>query len=237
MKARRRSGRLGPTRASIPSANAVSVDIAAPQPCAEGVAGVGGEVDGDWHHHAAEAGQHRAAPPAAARAARPCRTHGGLRARRRRRRTSSARCSPSRAGPATAGAADADRQLRVPQRVVAKTRRRSPRPAPPSVMASRTAALPVSVRRNMRSGVWRFRAHAVRPERRGWPAGYRSCRNCRRSRGISPPDPGGKARRRRAPLAGPGYRRICRTAAGGDPTRHVEGENAVRMMSWGRRAG
>src|SRR5438067_8523548 len=30
--------------------------------------------------------------------------------------------------------------------------------------ASRTAAPPVSVRRNSRSGVWRLRAHAVRPE-------------------------------------------------------------------------
>ena len=33
-----------------------------------------------------------------------------------------------------------------------------------TVAASRTAALPVSVRRNCRSGVCRFRAHAVRPE-------------------------------------------------------------------------
>src|SRR6266545_1561388 len=33
-----------------------------------------------------------------------------------------------------------------------------------SVAASRTAEPPVSVRRNSRSGVWRLRAHAVRPE-------------------------------------------------------------------------
>jgi hypothetical protein len=35
MNARRRSGKRGPTSASMPSANAVSVDIAVPQPCAE----------------------------------------------------------------------------------------------------------------------------------------------------------------------------------------------------------
>ncbi len=33
-----------------------------------------------------------------------------------------------------------------------------------TVAASRTAALPVSVRRKARSGVSRLRAHAVRPE-------------------------------------------------------------------------
>jgi hypothetical protein len=33
-----------------------------------------------------------------------------------------------------------------------------------TVARSRTAALPVSVRRKLRSGVSRFRAHAVRPE-------------------------------------------------------------------------
>ena len=36
MNARSRSGNRGPTSASIPSANAVSVDIATPQPCADG---------------------------------------------------------------------------------------------------------------------------------------------------------------------------------------------------------
>ena len=35
MNARSRSGKRGPTSASIPSANAVSVDIATPQPCAD----------------------------------------------------------------------------------------------------------------------------------------------------------------------------------------------------------
>ena len=33
-----------------------------------------------------------------------------------------------------------------------------------TAIASSTTALPVSVRRNVRSGVCRFRAHAVRPE-------------------------------------------------------------------------
>jgi hypothetical protein len=42
-----------------------------------------------------------------------------------------------------------------------------------SAMASRTAALPVWVRRNTRSGVWRFRAHAVRPAK-GGAAGWDS---------------------------------------------------------------
>ena len=37
--------------------------------------------------------------------------------------------------------------------------------------ASRTAAPPVSVRRNSRSGVWMLRAHAVRPENPARPAG------------------------------------------------------------------
>ena len=36
MNARSRSGKRGPTSASMPSANAVSVDIATPQPCADG---------------------------------------------------------------------------------------------------------------------------------------------------------------------------------------------------------
>jgi hypothetical protein len=35
MNARSRTGKRGPTSASIPSANAVSVDMATPQPCAE----------------------------------------------------------------------------------------------------------------------------------------------------------------------------------------------------------
>ena len=37
-----------------------------------------------------------------------------------------------------------------------------------TVAASRTAAPPVSVRRNERSGVSRLRAHAVRPEKRAY---------------------------------------------------------------------
>jgi hypothetical protein len=43
-----------------------------------------------------------------------------------------------------------------------------------SAMASSTAAPPVSVRRNSRSGVWRFRAHAVRPEKEFTAAGVPS---------------------------------------------------------------
>ena len=59
MNARRRSGNRGPTSASSPSANAVSVDIAMPQPCADELAGVEGEVDRDRHRHAADPGEQR----------------------------------------------------------------------------------------------------------------------------------------------------------------------------------
>ena len=58
MKTRRRSGQRGPTSASTPSANAVSVDIAAPQPCAPTPPRVEREVDQHRHRHAADAGEH-----------------------------------------------------------------------------------------------------------------------------------------------------------------------------------
>src|SRR5215813_2237135 len=54
-KVRIRSGARRPTRASIPSANAVSVDMAVRRRPAS----VEDEKDGDRHDHSAEAGQHR----------------------------------------------------------------------------------------------------------------------------------------------------------------------------------
>ena len=53
----------GATSASTPSANAVSVDIAAPQPCAPRAARVEREVDRDRDRHAAERGEHRDGQP------------------------------------------------------------------------------------------------------------------------------------------------------------------------------
>ena len=167
MNARSRSGNRGPTSASIPSANAVSVDIAIPQPCADEPAGVEGEVDRDRDRPSRRARPRAAARTAGARAARRGRTRAAPRARRRRRRTSSARCSPSRAGRATiAVPAEVDREHRRPDAVVRRRRRRSPTTSAARAAASRTAAPPVSVRRNSRSGVSRFRAQAVRPEKR-----------------------------------------------------------------------
>ena len=63
-----------------------------PSRAPSGLPGVDGEVDRDRHEHAADARPAAAAPAAAARAARPCRTRGAPPARRRGRRTSSARC-------------------------------------------------------------------------------------------------------------------------------------------------
>ena len=163
MNARRRSGKRGPTSASRPSAKAVSVDIAIPQPCADGRPPLKSEVDRDGHRHAAERRRAAAGRTAAAPAARRGRTRGAPRARRRRRRTSSARCSPTREGPA--------RSLRPRGRSTASSPRASRTTASTFTQtsaaiaaASKTAAPPVSVRRNSRSGVCRLRAHAVRPE-------------------------------------------------------------------------
>ena len=51
MKARSRSGKRGPTSASRPSANAVSVDIATPQPCADERPALNAQVDRDRDDH------------------------------------------------------------------------------------------------------------------------------------------------------------------------------------------
>ena len=58
-----RRGKRDPSSASMPSAKAVSVDIAAPQPCADGPAGVHRQVDRHRHDHAAEPGQQRQRDP------------------------------------------------------------------------------------------------------------------------------------------------------------------------------
>ena len=63
MNARSRSGKRGPTSASSPSAKAVSVDIATPQPCADERPALNGEVDGDRHRHAADPGEQRQREP------------------------------------------------------------------------------------------------------------------------------------------------------------------------------
>ena len=58
-------GKRGPTRASMPSAKAVSVDIATPHPWAEASPRVDGQVDRDRHDHPAEGGEHRQGEAAA----------------------------------------------------------------------------------------------------------------------------------------------------------------------------
>ena len=63
MNARRRSGNRGPTSASRPSAKAVSVDIATPQPCAGERPGVEEEIDRDGHRHAADPGEQGQSEP------------------------------------------------------------------------------------------------------------------------------------------------------------------------------
>ena len=63
MNARRRSGKRGPTSASRPSAKAVSVDIAIPQPPADERPAVEREVDRDGHRHPADPRQQRQGEP------------------------------------------------------------------------------------------------------------------------------------------------------------------------------
>jgi hypothetical protein len=65
MKARRLSGNRRPTKASIPSANAVSVDIAVPPAVSRGAPGVQRQIDRDRDQGPAQAGsewERQAAP-------------------------------------------------------------------------------------------------------------------------------------------------------------------------------
>ncbi len=73
-----------------------------------------------------------AAPAAAAPEARPCRTHAGPRARTRRKRTSSARCSPSPAGPATPRRCRAGPTAASARNCHTRPRRHSPTEARPA---------------------------------------------------------------------------------------------------------
>ncbi len=163
MNARNRIGKRGPTRASIPRANAVSVDIAAPQPCADGRPAL----------IARKIATGTAIPP----------TPAASGSTMRRRSRSSPRSNSRRASSPTT------RKKSVINPLFSHCRRSWETPAPPmriestvsqtrsydaestfthtsaaTVAASRNAALPVSVRRKVRSGVSRLRAHAVRPE-------------------------------------------------------------------------
>ena len=165
MNARRRSGKRGPTIASRPSANAVSVDIAAPQPCAEGRPAL----------------KTRKMPTAAA--APPSPASSGSANRRRSR--NSPRSNSLRASSPTTKKKNAISPLftqprrssetpwppRSIESLVDQTESYEPESkftqrSAPSAAASRTAAPPVSVRRNSRSGVWMLLAHAVRPVKR-----------------------------------------------------------------------
>src|SRR5438067_5277971 len=163
MKARRRSGKRGPTSASRPSANAVSVDIATPQPCA----------DGRPASKARKIATATVMPPIEASSGRA----------KRRRSLSSPRSNSRRASSPTT------KKKNVIRPLFTQWRKSSATLAPPTriesvvphresydeastftqtsaatAAASRTAAPPVSVRRNSRSGVSRLRAQAVRPE-------------------------------------------------------------------------
>src|SRR5262245_33102281 len=162
MKARRRSGNRGPTTASSPSAKAVSVDIATPQPCAEPRPTL------------------QARYTAIATAIPPSPASTGSKERRR------SRSSPRSSSRLASSPSTKKKNVISPLEIHA--RRSIERPWSPSATASvvpqtdsydeastftqtsaasaaasRTAAPPVSVRRNDCSGVRRLRTHAVRP--------------------------------------------------------------------------
>ena len=166
MNARRRSGKRGPTSASRPSANAVSVDIATPQPCAEGRPALKTRIDRDRDRHPAEPGQQRQreSPPL------PQLAEVELAPRLEPDDEEEERHQPAVHPVAEVErdtvAAEVDREPRRPDRVVRRRVDVHPERARRRAAASRTAAPPVSVRRNSRSGVWMLRAHAVRPVKR-----------------------------------------------------------------------
>ncbi len=163
MNARSRSGSRRPTSASMPSANAVSVDIATPQPCADGL----------------PAFATRKIPIGTTIPPRPA---SSGRVTRRRCRSSPRSNSRLASSPIT-------KKKNVIRPVLIQPRRSCATPALPIridkrvchtllydevsalthtsatiVAASRKAALDVSVRMNCRSGGLRLRAQAVRPE-------------------------------------------------------------------------
>ena len=132
---RTRSGTSRPSSASRPSASAVSVDIATPHPCALGAAGVDGQVDQHWDDHADEAGragQHEPPPlPQVAQVELAPRLQADDEEEQRHQ-------SAVDPGPQVVGdlhVAEADREARVPERLVARestlaqTSASRPRPA------------------------------------------------------------------------------------------------------------
>ena len=116
------------------------------------------------HGHAADRRRAAAARTGAARAARRGRTRAAPRARRRRRRTSSARCSPSRAGRATRRRRRRSIESVVSQSASYDDASTFTQTSAAIAAPSRTAAPPVSVRRNSPQR----RLQAARPRR---PAG------------------------------------------------------------------
>ena len=160
---RTRSGTPGPTRASTPSANAVSVDMAAPQPAAD------------------ERPKLMARKIAIGMTIPPRATTSGS-ASRRRSRSSPISNSRRASRPATkkknaispefTQPCQLSARPLVPDRITSSVCQVAAYPAgsmlaqasAASVAASRTAALPVSVRRNWRSGVSKLCAHTVRSE-------------------------------------------------------------------------
>ena len=126
--------------------------------------GVDGEVDQRPGRPSRRAPAAAAGRTGAARAARPCRTPAAPRARPRRRRTSSARCSASSEGRARARGRRSGSRASSCQTRSYDAASTFTQTSAATAAASRNAALPVSVRRKLRSGVSRFRAQAVRPE-------------------------------------------------------------------------
>src|SRR5215213_8728266 len=214
MKARRRSGKRGPTSASRPSAKAVSVDIAVPQPCADGRPAL----------NARKIATATAAPPNPA-------TRG--RANRRRSRSSPRSNSRRASSPMT-------KKKNVISPLFTHSRSSSATPEPPMWMESvvsqsrsyeeasrftqtsaataapsRTAAPPISVRRNCRSGVSTLRDQAVCP--RGSDCALRA------------PVPGRKPPRP-APLASRCSRRISTNRAADLIRAGVRPEQAAQIV-------
>ncbi len=130
-----------------------------------GAAGVEREVDRDRHGHAAERRPATGSddrPPLAQLA--EVELAPRLEADDEEEERHQAAVHPVAQVQRDADAAEVDRELGPPDGARRRTRRRWPRASAASTAASSTAALPVSVRRNSRSGVCMLRAHAVRSE-------------------------------------------------------------------------
>ena len=126
-------------------------------------AGVEGQVDRDRHRHAADPGQQRQRePPPLAQLAQvelPARLEPDDEEEERHQAAVHPVAQIQR-DPAPPRSIDSV----VPQSDSYDDASTFTQRSAATAAASRTAAPPVSVRRNSRSGVWRLRAHAVRPE-------------------------------------------------------------------------